>query len=247
MYSNNTGSMRYYIAGQLKTYGINVDINNGKILNYSENIKLLQCRSLYLLRHAETIGTKEKRFMSDSSSNAVLTEQGIANVKLTANLIEKMQFDYVLYSLIPRVKQTAEIIKQYENYCNNYIEIPWMNGIDNAGWEGKTVAELNGKDQEDFYQREILHNIFARSSKGCSWGEVLLRCIDLIEYINAHLIDKKVLLISQGSIFVGLRLLLHLEDKLWGNYDAESFFGLNNNKSQNYGKLQYIFGENIKV
>lgn len=184
VYHNNTESIRHHIVDQLETCGIEVDIKSGRILNYNTNIKLLQCRSLYLLRHAETIGTREKRFMSDSSSNAVLTEQGIADSKLVANVIEKMQFDYILYSSVTRVKQTAEIIQRYENYCNNYIEIPWMNGINNAGWEGKTVAELKDKDREDFYQREILHNIFASSSKGCSWGEVLLRCIDLIEYIK---------------------------------------------------------------
>lgn len=248
MYHSNAELTKKYIINRLEKWGIDVDAKNGQISAYTNRKEnMLHCRSLYLLRHTETIGTREKRFMSDLSNNAVLTEQGITDVKLIANKIEKMKFDCIIYSSINRVKQTAEIVRKSENYCDCYIEIPWMKGIDNAGWEGKNAMELKGQDREDFYQREILHNIFAKSSKGCSWGEVLVRCIDLVEFLNMHYRDRKILLISQGSIFIGLKMILQLEDKLWENYDPESFFGLIDDKTKNYGKLQYIYGENIVI
>ena len=247
MYHKNTGIEKKKIIDQLRAFGIIIDVNSGQILGYEKQIKELHCHSLYLLRHAETLGTKEKKFMSDTSENAVLTEKGKNDVMRMADIIEKMQFDCVLYSTIARVKQTAEIISQYENYCNCYIEVPWMKGIDNAGWEGKNVIEFNKEEYEDFYQREIVHNVFAKSSKGCSWGEVLLRCIELRTFINENFKEKKILLISQGSIFMGLRIVLGLESGLWNNYKAEDFFGLAGSLSQSYGKLQYVFGEKITV
>lgn len=247
MYHINTEKTRDHIIDRLGMWGIDVDAKSGQILGYTKQVGEVRCRSLYLLRHAETYGTMEKRFMSDESTNSILTQNGIKDVELVASRIEKMKFDCVLYSSITRVKQTAEIVQQQINSCSCYIELPWMKGIDNAGWEGKTAAELKKVDREDFYQREVIHNIFAKSSRGCSWGEVFLRCIDLIKFLNSNYADRRVLLISQGSILIGIKIILQLEDELWKGYDSESFFGLTNDKINNYGKLKHIFGEEIMI
>ena len=141
MYHVNTKKTREHIIDQLGMWGMVVNANTGQILGYTEQIGKLQCRSLYLLRHAETYGTMEKRFMSDESPNSILTQNGIKDVKSVADRIEKMKFDCVIYSSITRVKQTAEIVKQQTNSQSCYIELPWLKGIDNAGWEGKTAAK----------------------------------------------------------------------------------------------------------
>lgn len=247
MYHSNTEMKKQYIIKQLKRCGICVDITSGRIFYHGSSEKNLKCHSLYLLRHAETTGIEEKRFMSDFSSNSILTKKGISDVKEVVDIIGKMKFDLIFYSPIIRVKQTVQVIWQHEKVCDCYVEIPYMKGIDNAGWEGKGVFELQGEDYEDFYQREILHNIFARSSKGCSWGDVLLRCIELIEFINSYYANKKILLISQGSIFLGLKIILHLEEEIWKDYNPELFFGLTYDSLKNYSKLQYIFGDKIEV
>lgn len=245
VYHNNNKELRDIIANRLALYGIVVDIENGQIQYLGKKLPNLQCYNLYLLRHAETVGTREKRFMSDFSPNAILTEKGILDIEALSNDIKKMKFDYILYSTIPRVKQTAKIIQRCMNDDVCFIEVPWIKGIDNAGWEGKKADELLGVDNEDFFQREILHNIFAKSSNGCSWGEVLFRCIDLIEYINLHFKNKKILLVSQGSILIGTRIVLHMEKELWKNYDAETFFGLKESNVQEYGKLNCIFENSL--
>lgn len=247
MYHINNETTKDHIIDLLRIWGITVDAKSGKILGYTEPAREVKCQSLYLLRHAETYGTREKKFMSDESSNSILTRDGIKDARLVADRIGMMRFDYILYSSIARVKQTAEIVQQQMNYSGCCIELPWMKGIDNAGWEGKTAVELKEEDQEDFYQREILHNIFAKSSRGCSWGEVFLRCIDLIEFLNHNCTNKRVLLVSQGSILIGIKTILQLEDEPWKGYDVESFFGLVNNKTNNYGKLTHIVGEKIEI
>lgn len=80
IYHSNTEATKQDIVSQLKIWGFDVDEKNGQIRCMNSCMKVLHCRSLYLLRHAETIGTKEKHFMSDFSSNDVLTNQGIADV-----------------------------------------------------------------------------------------------------------------------------------------------------------------------
>jgi len=245
LYHSNSMELKYSIINQLVSYGIATNIENGQIHYFEKKFLGLQCSSLYLLRHAETIGTREQRFMSDLSDNATLTNKGISDIKNISDTINRIKFDYILYSSIARVKQTAKIINHCIGNGSNFIEVPWMKGINNAGWEEKKSKELAGEDKEDFFQREILHNIFAKSSKGCSWGEVLIRCIDLIEYINQYYKNKKILLVSQGSILIGLRIILHIEKKPWENYDAETFFGLKSSTSQDYGKLHYIYGNEL--
>lgn len=74
-------------------------------------------------------------------------------------------------------------------------------------------------------------------------GEVLVRCIKLVEYINNNYKRQKILLVSQGSILIGLQIILHIQEELWENYDAETFFGLKDNESKpkDYGKLHLIY------
>lgn len=229
------------IICKLKEHGIQVDIRNGQIY-YDEHCALkLKCQALYLLRHGETYGVKENRFMSATSLNSKLTDSCLERLIKTAKQIEVMDFDYIFYSGIPRVKETSDIIRSCMDKKTCFVEVPWMVGIDNAGWEGKNKEELTGDDKEDFYQREILHNIFAKSSQGSCWGEVLCRCIDLVKYINENYKEKRILLVSQGSVFIGLMIVLHMKEEAWENYDPETFFSLKSIGQHNYGKLQTIY------
>lgn len=230
------------VIEKLKQYGIRTDVVNGNISFARDMGKKLipRCNALYLLRHAETYGTKLNKFMSDLSNNSKLTRCGIKTIVENSKKIEELDFDYIFYSLIPRVKETFDIIfRQLKKkpYC---VEIPWMLGIDNSGWEERNIDELSGEDKEDFYQREILHNIFAKSSGGCCWGVVLCRCIDLVEFINKEYKGKKILLISQGSVSIGLQIVLQLK-KPWENYNPETFFSLKKTEESNYGEMQLIF------
>lgn len=229
------------ISSILKTYGIQTYMENGQIYYDRCHVIKLKCRDLYLLRHGETYATQNSEFMSNISTNAKLTDYGRNKLKKTAEQIKKMEFDVAFYSSIPRVKETFEVVYEQIGEMMCCEEMPWMVGIDNTGWEYKNIEELTGIDAEDYFQREIIHNIFAKSSRGCCWGEVLCRCIEIVEYINANCHGRKVLLISQGSIARGLRIVLHLEKEPWEKYDSRTFFSLINTENQDYGELQLIF------
>ena len=244
MYHRENEQICKETAERLKKYAIRTDLINGNISFARDIGKRLtpQCNALYLLRHAETYGTKFNKFMNNFSKNSKLTQQGIKTIVDNTKQIEKLDFDYIFYSSIPRVRETFDIVIRQLKKKPYYLEIPWMLGIDNSGWEEKNIDELVGEDKEDFYQREILHNIFAKSSGGCCWGEVLCRCIDLVEFINKDYKGKKILLISQGSIFIGLQIVLQMKEP-WENYNPETFFSLKTIDESNYGKLQLIFKE----
>lgn len=241
MYHKENDEMCRKIICKLKEYGIQVDPKNGRIYYDGHCALKLECHALYLLRHGETYGVKENKFMSATSSNSKLTDSCLKQLIKTTKQIEAIHFDYIFYSGIPRVKATFDIIRSQIEKKPYFVEIPWMVGIDNAGWEGKSKEELTEDDKEDFYQREILHNIFAKSSKGSCWGEVLCHCIDLVKYINENYKGKRILLISQGSIFMGLMIVLHMNEEIWKNYDPETFFSLKSIGQHNYGKLQTIY------
>lgn len=229
------------IMNCLSSYGITVSPVDGQVSYYGNSRVTLNCSQLYLVRHAETVGIRTHRFMGCNSPNSHLTERGIAKLKQTARQIEKIHFNTILYSDIPRVKETANELRSYLEENIPFRLLPWMVGIDNAGWEERNREELTGIDAVDFHQREMEHNIFAKSSNGSSWGQVLMCCASLIEYLNKYCSGEKVLLISQGSIHMGINILLRLEDEPWQKYDSDLFFGLKENNWNNYGSLQVVY------
>ena len=241
MYHREELSVRIKIKNELIKYGIQTDIENGEISYIGAKNISLKCKQIYLLRHAETIGTSTYRFMSSHSQNSILTEKGKLIVQESIKDIERLSPDCILYSDIPRVKETAEIIWDTVGNRFRFIELPWMVGIDNAGWENKTKNDLQGIDATDFYQREVKHNIFAKSSRGTSWGEVLLCCIKLIDYLNNYHEGETILLVSQGSVMIGLETILRINRKPWQKYNADRFFGLNGEGYNNYGKMQIVY------
>ena len=146
-------------------------------------------------------------------------------------------FDAVIVcSDISRVMETANIFKLV-NPNLKYVYNKKFKGINNGGWEGKTKDTLKGIDANDFNEREEKQNIFAKSSKGGSWAKVILNTIKLINYLNKNYINKRVLLISQGSI-----LLTHADDKPWGDYDTEKLYNLDKNQTKsNYAQINCLY------
>ncbi len=100
--------------------------------------------------------------------------------------------------------------------------------------------ELFGIDREDYVQRELVHNIYAKSERGTSWGTVLVTAIRLFEYLNDMCQDKSVLIISQGSLLYALKIVLRLEEIPWNNYSTQEFYNLVSNGENLYGKVQMI-------
>ena len=106
-------------------------------------------------------------------------------------------------------------------------------------------SELFGIDRQDYVQREIVHNIFAKSEGGTSWGTVMVNATQLLEYLNGQCQGKCVLVISQGSLMYALKMVLRLEEIPWRNYSSQEFYNLVSTGQNLYGKVQKIKVETV--
>lgn len=239
-YHRNTSKEEEVIKNILRKYSINV--NEQGIISYvgSNGDNVLPNCSLYFMRHADTFATSEGLFMSDDSENSHISLEGIEKIHSEAPKIDSLNIDLMIYSGIIRVQETAEEIRKCVKNVPECILLPWLKGINNEGWEKKRIEELIGEDAIDFKEREIRHNIFAKSSKGTSWGEVLVNADNLIEYMNENCSGKRVLLISQESLIYSFKMLTRQIKKPWDGYETIEFFGFNKKNGKKYGSIQRI-------
>lgn len=226
------------IKDALSLYGIFLNVNSGSISYTSKrNNFSLDSHSLWFMRHGSTMASESNCFMSETSNNSILTDLGIKTVKKSIKSIEFNNFDIILYSPIPRVIETVDIIKKYTQY-NNFECLEFMKGIDNASWAGLKISDFNAKQIFDYSRREIYHDVFAKAEGGTCWGDVLMNCIKLIKYINTYLKNKDVLLVSQESILWGIKIILHLQNSPWENYVSTKVFNLDiEHQNNTYGQL----------
>lgn len=229
---------KLHIVMRLKEWGIYTDILSGSISYIEKSYPFMKCRSLFLLRHAETEAVGMGQFMSDTSNNSRLTKAGIKTVKDSLNLIDSNQLDIVLYGPIKRVIDTKNIVEEILPMMN-FVLLDKLKGIDNSGWEYKTYDDL--KNDTVFIDREIRHNIFAKTERGTSWGQVLCNCANILEYINLNCKDMNILLVSQGSVLRGIEILLHQRENPWIDYTVSKMFNLSDgHMKSNYGKISKI-------
>lgn len=221
-------------------YGILVNIFSGNI-RYLPFRKKCLCRSVDLIRHGKTEAIEKKEFMSDTSCNARLSDVGKAELSAAAHQICGNLPDAILVGPLKRTMETLDVLETYLREKVKVDTCGFMRGINNALWAGKTFEMLDSENLLVFLQRECSHNIFAKSRGGDSWGDVIYRCIKLLNYLNRRYRNEKVLIISQGSIFQGMKIVLHLCQKPWEGYSAEKMFSLTRKGTNvEYGQIQKL-------
>jgi len=233
------------VYARLKKIGIDVNLKDGTISYNNNPKKEIKCSAVYLLRHGRTQATLEHKFMSDTSENAHITEEAIKDLCELKDQIPIYKFDAVVVcSDIPRVVETANVFKLL-NPQLKYDYQKKYKGINNGGWENKSIPTLTGIDLNDYKEREENHNIFAKSSRGESWAQVLLNTISLIDYLNKNYSKKRVLLISQGSILKGLQIINGNFETPWEDYDIKKLYNLNKKEKRqlksNYASINCLY------
>lgn len=232
---------RERITRTLLKWGISTDQETGKI-DYIEGtiIPEVKCKSIHLIRHAETEAVAKHEFMSDTSNNCGFTKEGIEITKKQAEELDKYDFDIALYGPIARVVNTKKIIMERPQKFEA-VRLQFLHGIDNTGWEYKSFEELVNNDI--FIARELENNMFARTPEGTSWGTVIANAADVIAYINEYFAGKKVLLFSQGSVLRALQILLRKRAHPWDDFTVEGMYhvGDDTNKKKNYGIIDKVY------
>lgn len=236
----NTFVERLYISLILLRHGIGVNLRSGKLFYLTFSPHCL-CYSLDLVRHGKTVAVEKGEFMSNSSKNSVLSASGILELEGTAKEIDRMSPDVILFAPIERTEKTFKILKKYLS-CNPTVKkCEYMIGINNSVWGDKKFESLDYENVYVFLQRECNHNIFVKSFDGDSWGDVLVRCARLLKELNCHYASKKVLLVSQGSVFQAMKILLHQNRHPWDGYSPSAMFGtVGKDKLIGYGHILKI-------
>lgn len=200
----------------------------------------VKCKSMHLIRHAETVAVVKHEFMSDTSSNCKFTDKGIEITHKQAAELDEYDFDVALYGPIARVENTKELIMQTPQKFE-CIRVEKLHGIDNTGWEFKTYFDL--ENDPTFIAREIENNMFARTPNGTSWGTVIANCVDVLEYINENYAGKKILLISQGSVLRAMQILLRTRKHPWDDFTVSGLYhiGDDSRKKKDYGLISRVF------
>lgn len=233
---------RERITNNLLKWGIGIDQETGKI-DYIEGTEIpeVKCKSIHLIRHAETVAVAKHEFMSDTSDNAAFTENGIEMTKKTAEMLDDYNFDIALYGPIARVVNTQKIIMERPQKFES-VRVEYLHGIDNTGWEYKSFFDL--EHDPLFIAREMDNNMFARTPNGTSWGTVIANCVDVMELINEKYADKNILLISQGSILRGMQILLRVRKHPWDDFTVSGMYhvGDDSKKKKDYGIISKIYG-----
>lgn len=231
---------RERITQRLMDFGIAIHPQTGKI-DYIEGTSApkVDCLSLYLIRHAETVAVQRHEFMSDTSDNCTFTENGIAITHRQAAKLDTYNFDIALCGPIARVVNTQKIIMEHPQKFS-CVKVPFLHGIDNTGWEYKTFFDL--EHDPTFVAREMDNNMFARTPNGTSWGTVIANCADVLDLINREYRGKRILLISQGSVLRGMQILLRQRKHPWDDFTVEGMYhvGDDTNKKKNYGSITRI-------
>lgn len=232
---------RERITNNLLKWGIWIDQETGKIDYIEGSIRPeVKCDSLYLIRHAETEAVAKHEFMSDTSDNCGFTENGIEITKKAAEELNNYDFDVALCGPIARVVNTKNILMAHPQKfpC---VDVKYLHGIDNTGWEYKSFYDL--QNDPTFIAREIENNMFARTPSGTSWGTVIANCVDVMELINREYADKKVLLISQGSILRGMQILVRTRKHPWDDFSVSGMYhvGDDSKKKKDYGIISKIY------
>lgn len=243
MFDVNTLPMseRVHITQNLLRYGIDIDQQTGKIEYIpGTTVPELKCASIHLIRHAETIAVAKHEFMCDTSDNCGFTDAGIEITQKQALELEAYNFDIALYGPIPRVVNTQKIIMSYPQKFEA-VKVHKLHGIDNTGWEYMSFEEVS--QDPTFVAREVENNMFARTPSGTSWGMVIANCVDVIDLINECYADKRILLISQGSVLRGFQILLRKREHPWDEYTAEGMYhiGDDTKKKKNYGIISKVY------
>ena len=229
------------ITNNLAKWGIVIDQETGKI-DYIEDFVIpeVKCESIHLIRHAETIAVTKHEFMSDTSENAALTENGMEITRKQAEVLDDYNFDIALYGPIARVVNTQKVIMERPQKFEA-VRVQKLHGIDNTGWEYKSFFDL--ENDPTFVAREIENNMFARTPNGTSWGTVIANAADVLEMINEEYQGKRILLISQGSILRAMQILLRTRKHPWDDFTVSGMYhvGDDSKKKKDYGIINKIY------
>ncbi|MHA1443552.1 MAG: histidine phosphatase family protein [Candidatus Hodarchaeales archaeon] len=107
--------------------------------------------NLLLIRHAQPLNPPNHW----TSPSSTLSNQGINQAKMLAQVLEKQSFDKIISSPLLRTVETAKHIQQGLIRKTPVIVQEWLAEIDLGNWAGKSKSEISSDpDYPEFFPKD---------------------------------------------------------------------------------------------
>lgn len=163
--------------------------------------------SLYLIRHAETMGMRAGVRLSCDDK---LSPRGLKQAQLLAKRLTGISFSQVYCSPTPRAKQSLEIIKSINPSANNVI-------FDGDLVERKEATSLIGVKTENMpwvYIKKHRLNRKWRYKDSESFQDIYERSIRVLDKLSENCHQSNILVVTHGSFIRALFATILLGHKL---------------------------------
>jgi broad specificity phosphatase PhoE len=197
-------------------------------------------RTIYLLRHGETLWNTENRLQGHLDSP--LTPRGIEQVKQNARILGSILKDqsFQLYSSpLGRTRETSRILAEHLNIDHSAIIFDdRLKEVCYGSWEGRTSQDIEINDA-DSHQQRMSDRWNIPAPGGESYSDVAMRLKSWLDGLDSHL----AVVVSHGGtgkILRGLHAKLDTDLIHAQSNHHESIFVLNpdgsvSNVGQNMG------------
>lgn len=160
---------------------------------------LLMEKTIFLVRHGETDGNKDRRFIG--STDLPLNSQGRGQVSSLKPLVGRLDSGRCICSPFLRCRETAGILLQDSSL--NFDTDERMREADFGKWEGLTFAEISSSYPEDVRRLMAFDDDFA-FPQGETLHDFLVRIRSFALHIDDSR-DDRILLVTHGGV---IRFLL---------------------------------------
>jgi broad specificity phosphatase PhoE len=204
--------------------------------------------TLYIVRHGQSEGNVNGDI---TGLNPPLTQKGVEQAKVLAQLIEPISIDQIISSNLMRAKQTADIIATHKGLT--VIEAPQIKERFFGELEGVRGDEISVKYKnkwDQFHQISLIEQMDWRLVESMeSLREVLERTLLFIDSITETQQPRTSLLVTHANVM--LALLAHFSfvksfnELPYGSIQNTAYIKLN--KREKAFQIEDVFGITKKV
>jgi alpha-ribazole phosphatase/probable phosphoglycerate mutase len=159
-------------------------------------------KTLYLIRHGETVGGDEKRYKG--SLDVPLSEKGIEQIQRTAEFLKDIKFAAIYTSPLSRAAKSAEIIATPHGLTP--IVVPELRERNFGIWEGMTFLEIKEKYPVEF-EKWAKNPLKYSPIKGESTIEVRDRVMNVLQRLldseslqSSLSLKPNILIVAHGGV-----------------------------------------------
>lgn len=214
----------------------------GSIKDLREKIKD-SGNNYFLMRHGESQNNLKDLICSNYSETDHLTDQGVEQVKKTAEILKNKKIDLIFSSPLLRTKETAQIVANILNYPKEKI-------IEDDRLKEMQLPSYNGKTWDYYHKnRPNTVGLFDRiDGSNENWMDIKKRVMNFLYEIDSKYQNKNILVVTHGGpVWLGIAGVNGFDK----NKSLEMLHGnslyVKNAEFREINKIQFPHNENYEL